>query len=161
MDEVKTVVGIAEYKIAQSPELLTAYGLGSCVGVAVYDSRLKTGGLAHVMLPSSRLHSAAVHPGKYADTALEAVVGEMEKAGCRRQSLAAKIVGGANMFSGVAQNPVPIGLRNVSAVREKLREMGIPIVGEEVGGTHGRTILFHLETGRVEIRELNQPVLNI
>jgi chemotaxis protein CheD len=81
----------------------------------------------------------------------------MEKAGCRRKNLAAKIVGGANMFSDIVQSAVPIGLRNVSAVRQKLEELGIPIEAEEVGGTKGRTMIFTLEDGRVEIRRLNQP----
>lgn len=158
MGEETLVVGIAEYKTSQRPGRLMAYGLGSCVGVAVYDSRKKTGGLAHVMLPSSRLHPEAVFPGKFADTAIAALVGEMEKAGSSRKNLKAKIIGGSNMFSGIVQNPVPIGLRNASAAREKLKEMGIPVVAEAIGGTQGRTMIFNMEDGQVEIRQLNQPV---
>ncbi len=157
MGEESRVVGIAEIIVSQSPQRLMAYGLGSCVGVALYDATSKTGGMAHVMLPSSRLHSSETHPGKYADTAISVLVAEMENAGCRRKNMAAKIVGGANMFSDIIQSGVPIGLRNVSAVRQKLEELGIPIAAEEVGGTKGRTMIFTLEDGRVEIRRLNQP----
>ncbi len=158
MDDDSQVVGIAEITVAQSPQRLMAYGLGSCVGVTLYDVKTKTGGMAHVMLPSSRLRPLATPLGKYADTALGVLAAEVEKAGGRREKLEAKIVGGANMFEGLPQNvAAPIGLRNVAAVRQKLGELGIPIVGEQVGGNRGRTMIFNLEDGRVEIRMLNQP----
>ena len=150
-------MGIAEIAISQSPQRLVAYGLGSCVGVTLYDGKNKTGGLAHVMLPTSRLHSTEAPPGKYADTAMSAMLAEMLKAGSSLRGLQAKIIGGANMFASLTQNSVPIGLRNVSAIRQVLGEMGIPIVGEDVGGTHGRTMIFDLEDGRVEVRKLNLP----
>lgn len=158
MGEESRVVGIAEMTVAQSPQRLTAYGLGSCVGVTFYDRKAKTGGMVHVMLPSSLIRSAEAPPGKYADTALGVLVAEVEKAGARRGNLEAKIVGGANMFSDLPQSlAVPIGLRNVAAVRQKLAELSIPITGEAVGGNRGRTMVFNLEDGRVEIRMLNQP----
>lgn len=158
MGEDSRVVGIADIAISQSPQKLVAYGLGSCVGVALYDTRSKTGGLAHVMLPSSRLHSNETPPpGKYADTAISALAAEMQKAGCRIKGLEAKIVGGANMFASLAQSAMPIGLRNVSAIRLALAELGIPILGEDVGGAQGRTMIFNLEDGRIEIRKLNLP----
>jgi chemotaxis protein CheD len=159
MAEENWVVGIAEVKVAQSPQRLMAYGLGSCVGVMIYDRQAKTGGLAHVMLPSSRLYSQTPFPGKFADTAIETLVMEMEKIGCQRDRLFSKIAGGANMFPSIVQSSVPIGLRNVSAAREKLREWGIPILAEQVGGTQGRTVIFDLAEGQVEIRQLNQPSL--
>lgn len=157
MGEENRVVGIAEIALSQSPQRLVAYGLGSCVGVTLYDGKSRTGGLAHVMLPTSRLHSTEAAPGKYADTAMSSLLAEMLKAGCSLDNLRAKIVGGANMFASLTQSSVPIGLRNVSAVRQILAEMGIPIVGEDVGGTQGRTLIFTLDDGRVEIRKLNLP----
>jgi chemotaxis protein CheD len=158
MGDENRIVGIAEIAVASSPQRLMALGLGSCIGVTLYDAEAKVGGMAHVMLPSSKLHSAEALPGKYADTALVALAAELEKAGGGREKLEAKIVGGANMFADISTNiSVPIGLRNVTAVRSKLSEMGISIVGEEVGGNRGRTIIFNLNDGRVEIRKLNQP----
>ncbi|HJT23279.1 MAG TPA: chemotaxis protein CheD [bacterium] len=159
MAEENRVVGIAEIIVSQSPQKLMAYGLGSCVGVTLYDARNKTGGLAHVMLPSSQLHSNETPPpGKYADTALTALVAEMQKAGCRVKGLEAKIVGGANMFASLSQSSMPIGLRNVSAIRHILLGKDIPIVGEDIGGSQGRTMIFNLGDGRIEIRKLNLPV---
>ncbi len=157
MGEENRVVGIAEIALSQSPQRLVAYGLGSCVGVTLYDAKNQTGGMAHVMLPSSKLHSTEAPPGKYADTAMSHLLAEMLKTGSLLRYLEAKVIGGANMFASLTQSSVPIGLRNVSAVRQILGEMGIPIVGEDVGGTHGRTVIFNLEDGRVEIRKLNLP----
>jgi chemotaxis protein CheD len=150
------VVGIAEFKTARSPECLSAYGLGSCVGVTLYDPGKRIGGFAHVMLPSSRLHTEITVPGKYADTALEALLVELKRDGAHLKDLEAKLVGGANMFEAIAQHAVPVGLRNVSAVREKLQEHSIPVIAEDVGGTRGRTVVFHLEDGRIEVKKLNQ-----
>lgn len=161
MGEENRVVGIAEYAVAVPPQRLAALGLGSCVAVLLYDPKAKVGGLAHVMLPSSRLHAEVTVPGKFADTALDALMAVMEKSGGRRKSFEAKIIGGANMFPTVATSPVPIGLRNVNAARLKLGDLGIPVVAEEVGGTQGRTLVFNLENGRVEIRTLNQGVRTI
>lgn len=161
MGEENQVVGIAEYAVAVPPQRLAALGLGSCVAVVLYDPDAQVGGLAHVMLPSSRLHSEVKVPGKFADTALDALVAGMEKAGGRRRFLRAKIIGGANMFPTVATSPVPIGLRNVNAARLKLQELGVPVVAEEVGGTQGRTLVFYVEDGRVEIRTLNQNTRSI
>jgi chemotaxis protein CheD len=159
MPEECLSVGIAEYKIAAAPLRLGAYGLGSCVGAALWDPEKKVGGLAHIMLPSSSLSSNEPLRGKFADTAIEGLLEELEKAGCGKSRLIAKLVGGANMFSWAFAGAVPIGLRNVSAAREKLGAAGIPILAEEVGGDRGRTVYFYPQNGSLEIRKLNQPSL--
>lgn len=159
MPEKDWMVGIAEYKVAQSPDRLVAYGLGSCVAVSLYDRNNKIGGLAHVMLPSSRAYSKFFIKGKYADTAIEALIEEMLLFGADLTAIQAKLVGGANMFVSIAQQTVAIGLRNVSAAREKLFEIKIPILSEEVGGAQGRTILFSADDGRIEIRKLNKSTI--
>ncbi len=156
MYETDRVVGIAEYLTAQNPDRLVAYGLGSCVGIALYDPRLKLGGLAHAMLPLSQFHPQSKSRGKFVDTALEELLGIMKKVGGRQKRLQAKLVGGANMFTSIVRNPLPIGLRNIMAAREILKNYQIPIVSEEVGGMQGRTMFFSLSDGRIQIRKLNQ-----
>lgn len=159
MDEKDWTVGIAEFKVARSPDRLIAYGLGSCVGVALYDPSRKIGGLSHFMLPTSRLHAEVLAPGKYADTSIETLLEELLKEGVPPGGLLAKLVGGANMFSGIVQSAFPVGARNVAAAREKLAEKKIPILAEEVGGGQGRTMVFSLEDGKVEIKKFNRPIL--
>lgn len=158
MTEGTTGVRIADFMVASEPQILTIFGLGSCVGVALYDPAVRLGGLAHVMLPSSRLSSKKNLPGKFADTAVPVMADEIVRRGASPDRLVAKLVGGANMFSFLPQATVSIGLRNVAALREKLNEVGIPILSERVGGEQGRSILFNLTDGRIEIRRLNQPL---
>ncbi|HOB37201.1 MAG TPA: chemotaxis protein CheD [Candidatus Avimonas sp.] len=146
------VVGISDQKIAFSPDKLVSYALGSCVGVCIYDRKLRVAGLAHILLPNSKesLH-CPVNPCKYADTAIEKLVAGMEAAGCRRQRLTAKISGGANMFD----IPGPsIGEKNVEAVKLKLLSLKIDIVAADVGGNHGRTLIFDSVSGKLEIKSL-------
>jgi len=157
MDEKEWVVGIAETKVSQSPDRLVAYGLGSCVAVTLFDTRLKCGGLAHIMLPSSELSTRTFLPGKYADSAIDLLFLEMKAMGSRRQDLESKLVGGANMFKTIISHSVPIGIRNSMAAREKLKQISIPVLGEDLGGESGRTIVFSLMDGRIKIRKVNKP----
>ena len=77
-DEVVNV-GVAEYFVTHNPHVLASFGLGSCVGIALYDERKKIGGLAHIMLPDSKAITKRGGAGRYADTAIEAMVEEMER----------------------------------------------------------------------------------
>ncbi|MGH7739599.1 MAG: chemotaxis protein CheD [bacterium] len=157
MGESEQLVGIAEVKAGRAPETLVVYGLGSCVGVALYDRESRNGGLAHVMLPSSAQAAKVVQIGKYADTAINFLVGELGRMGSPPGRLAAKLVGGANMFKTLVSHPVSIGSRNGIAARESLWKYSIPIVGEDLGGEAGRTIQFSLADGRIRVKKMNQP----
>ncbi len=157
MPESEWPVGIAEIKTARSPDRLSAIGLGSCVGVAVWDGESGWGALAHVMLPAQNGLSSVPVRGKFADTAVEWLLAELVQRGADLGRLKAKLVGGANMFNSIHHNPLPVGLRNVMACREELSQRGIPIVAEDIGGSKGRSILFHPEDGRILIRSLKQP----
>ena len=157
-------VGVAEYYVTHNPHILASFGLGSCVGVALYDKRKRIGGLVHIMLPDSEAMVRKGNPGKYADTAIKAVVEEMERLGSLRRDIRAKVAGGACMFSiPGAINPrnVPgpclgmqIGDRNVEAVKKVLEELKIPIEAEDTGGNHGRTMRFDVSDGTVTISSI-------
>lgn len=67
------IVGIADMKISFEPDIvLITYGLGSCIGMTIYDPFLKVGGLLHFMLPDSKLDTqkANLNPLIFADTAI-------------------------------------------------------------------------------------------
>ncbi len=157
MPETDWPVGIAEMKVALGPDRLTAIGLGSCVGVALWDEVSGWGALAHVMLPSQSTRSHTPSLGKFADTAVQWIVAELLQKGADQGRLRAKLVGGANMFQTIQSNPLPIGLRNVMACREELTKRGIPILAEDVGGIRGRSIVFFPQGGRLSIRTLGFP----
>lgn len=123
--------------------------LGSCLGVVLFDRRVKAAAMAHIVLPES--HGNRNHPGKYADTAIREMIRVLESLFAGQPlKLTAKIAGGANMFatSGAAAT---VGQQNVSAVEKQLEEMRIPILGRHVGGTQGRRMAMNVATGIVTV----------
>lgn len=151
-----TRVGMADYKVAKAPGQLITTGLGSCVGVALYDPKAKVAGLAHIMLPDSQRGLPSSNKGKFADTAIPALMEEMEKAGAHSPRLQAKIVGGAQMFKFADNNDHNrIGERNVEATVEILSQLRIPILAQDTGGGRGRTIFFDPNDGRLVVRTVD------
>ncbi len=149
-------VGMAELSVSSSPDILKATGLGSCVGVCIYDTVSKIGGMAHIMLPSSKnaRHSSTII-GKYSDTAIDDLLNKLLNKGIQKNNLVAKIAGGAQMFSFAGGSEImKIGQRNIEAVKEDLKKHNIKIVAEDVGGNYGRTIEFSLLSGELSIRTI-------
>jgi chemotaxis protein CheD len=142
------IVGIGEFCVSKRP--LSSIGLGSCVGLVLHDTRRGIGGLAHIMLPAS--NGKVDRPGKFADTAVTTLLSEIYRQYGKNGKMIAKMTGGASMFSRFSEN-FSIGERNLAAVRISLKELSIPIVAEDVGGSMGRTITYFPEDrGKVRIR---------
>jgi chemotaxis protein CheD len=156
-------VGIADMKIVKIPQLIRTSGLGSCVGVVIYDFERKLAGLAHVMLPESSLAKGqSFNPAKYADTAVQALVSHLKAKGAKAGTLKAKIAGGAQMFQFTAANELMrIGPRNVEAVKNELNRLNIRLVSEDVGGNSGRTIEFNPMNGMLLIKSVNSGIKEI
>ena len=148
MEYKEIKVGIADYKLAKTPDRIMTIGLGSCVGIALLDKKTGIGGLAHIMLPSSEKFSNVTNIKKFADLALPNLIKEMVAQGAKERDLKAKIAGGASMFNfSDSKANMDIGGRNSVAVKEILKSRRIPIISEEIGGTKGRTITFDTATG--------------
>ncbi|AJD91022.1 chemotaxis protein CheD [Jeotgalibacillus malaysiensis] len=147
-------VGIADAKITSAPDTIRTSGLGSCVGVVLYDERTRLAGLVHIMLPDSSLaRSGEINPAKFADTGIPYLIRLMN---CSPGRLKAKIAGGAQMFQFSGQkDTMRIGPRNVEAVKSILSSLRINIVSEDTGGSSGRTIEFDPSAGMLSIRTVN------
>lgn len=146
-------VGMADYKATSHPSILITLGLGSCVGIALFDPLTKIIGLAHIMLPTSKIAKDVINEAKFADTAIIRLVDDMVMLGANRKSIKAKLAGGAQMFNFTNSNDsIRIGLRNVEASKEVLAKLNIPIVSEDVGGNHGRTIELYSDDGKLMIK---------
>lgn len=156
-------VGMAELNTVCPPDTIRTSGLGSCVGLVLYDEVRLVAGMAHVMLPSSSLcRQDRPNPAKYADTAIPALLQCLEVEGARTLSLKAKLAGGAQMFSfSTGNDMMRIGPRNVEAIKEKLNLLRIPIIAEDVGGSSGRTIEFDPQSKKLHIRTVNQGIKEI
>lgn len=161
MNVVKTrviKVGIADLNFVKAPDVIRTSGLGSCVGVVIFDPIMKIAGMAHVMLPDSKSSKKDnFNQYKYADTAIPILIETLLKDGARKFALKAKIAGGAQMFAfSVKNDMLRIGERNAIAVKEMLEEYRIPIIAEDLHGNSGRTIEFSPETSMLHIRTISQ-----
>ncbi|HEX2944689.1 MAG TPA: chemotaxis protein CheD [Clostridia bacterium] len=155
-------VGMADLQSSRHPCIITTLGLGSCVGIALYDPYKKVAGLAHVMLPSSQQARNNTNIAKFADTAIVKLVEDMISLGATRSQLVAKLAGGAQMFSfNDTSEMLRIGARNVSASKEALNLLGIPIISEDTGGNYGRTIEIHSETGKLMVKTIGHGLKEI
>lgn len=155
-------VGIAAMNIVKYPETIRTSGLGSCVGVVLYDKAAKIAGLVHVMLPDSSLdRSKRINAAKFADTGIYALIEMLKAEGARPMFLKAKIAGGAQMFQFGSSDAIRIGPRNVEAVKAELKRLSIPILAEETGGTSGRTIEFDPSTSKLSIRTVNKGMIEV
>ena len=92
-------VGIAQMDIVKVPNTIRTSGLGSCVGVVLYDETKHVAGLIHIMLPDSSLgRSETINIAKFADTGIEGLIDRLKAEGVQKFTLKAKIAGGAQMF---------------------------------------------------------------
>lgn len=152
-------VGIAELKVSGQPDRLITMGLGSCIGLTLYDPVTRIGGLLHIMLPDSTMFSEVKKPAKFADLGIPLLVSEIKRRGGRVNSLQAKMAGGAQMFSGANDKfMLNIGERNIVTTRLILKGLGIKVLAEEVGGNRGRTIILDTVNGQVSIRTVGTQV---
>lgn len=150
-------VGMADYKTGRNPASLISYGLGSCVGIALFDTVAKVGGLAHIMLPDSTQARATDNPAKFADTALPLMLSEIIKLGAVKSRITAKIAGGAQMFTFTNTTDIMrVGERNAEAVRLILRKLEIRLIAEDTGGNYGRTVELKLDTGVFRVKTIDK-----
>ena len=162
MDYIEIKVGIADLNVAYSPDKLITVGLGSCVGIAIYDKSLALGGLAHIMLPDSSQFNKVTNEIKFADLAIPILVRDMIKKGAKLRNMRAKIAGGASMFNFADKSIImDIGNRNGIAVRNALKVLSIPIIAEDIGGNKGRTLIFDTNSGVLSIRTVGMGITEI
>ena len=147
-------IGIAELDTVTPPDSIKTIGLGSCVGIVLYDHVKKIGGMAHIMLPESNIHiSDGIKVAKFADTAIPYLYKKLLAKGATAKNIYAKIAGGAEMFTVLGQNTgLRVGPRNVEMTKKILKDLNIARVGESVGGSCGRTIEFFPESGVLKVR---------
>ena len=155
-------VGMADLKTAKAPDTLTTLGLGSCIGIALWDPTTKIGGLAHIMLPDSTKIRNNSNIAKFADTGIVELVRQMEALGVPRRRMVAKIAGGAKMFEVSGTTSVGnIGEKNAIASKKTLQELGIPILAEDTGLNYGRTVELDCSNGDYIIKAVGKSVNKI
>jgi len=142
-------VGIADFAVTADGAVLTTSGLGSCLGIGFHDDRAGVAGLVHVMLPTAPDEPTNV--AKYTDTGIDAVLNAMYDEGATADDVTAKLAGGSAMFEFDSQDE-SIGARNVATARSTLDRHGVPITAEDIGGSSGRSVRFHGDTGTLHVK---------
>jgi chemotaxis protein CheD len=134
-------------------QVLTTYALGSCIGLAIHDAAAGVGGMLHFMLPDSSIdpQRARQNPYLFADTGIPLLLDNLRARGASFKRMVVRAAGGAQMMD--REGVFEIGKRNYVAMRKILWKAGVLIDGEEVGGTHSRTMRLEIGSGRVWLHE--------
>lgn len=156
-------VGMADIGVASGGALLRTTGLGSCVGLTLFDPLRLVAGMAHIMLPTSEIaREGQLNLAKYADTSIPELLARLVRMGADRKRLVAKLAGGAQMFAFAGgSDSLRIGPRNVESTKQELERLEIPIAAEDTGGNYGRTIEFDSASGILSIRSVQFGVKEI
>lgn len=142
--------------VSTSPGVLITRGLGSCLGITFYDPVTKLGGMAHAMLPDIEKARSRSNKYRFVNSCINELLQEFEKRGCPRNRVVVKLFGGAHMFSFInADSVLNVGQKNIEMALALLKELGLKIAGQEVGGNFGRTIEFNLESGKVLVKTIS------
>ena len=151
-------VGMADLKIAKAPDLLTTLGLGSCIGLTLYDPVSKVGGLVHYMLPDSTKLKNNTNIAKFGDTGIRELYKQIVANGANPRRLVAKIAGGAKMFevSGLS-NVGNVGERNAEEAVLILKELNVSLIARDTGLNYGRTVVLDCSTGDYLIKSVGKP----
>lgn len=163
MDELVVKVGMADLRIAAGGAVLKTTGLGSCVGLTLFDERTQVAGMVHVMLPSSEIaREASINIAKYADTSIPHLIELMRQEGAEPRRFVAKMAGGAQMFAFHSNSDaMRIGPRNVESCKLMLKQFNIPLLSEDTGANYGRTVEFNSRSGMLTIRSVQHGVKEI
>jgi chemotaxis protein CheD len=149
-------VNMSNMKIARAPDLLVTRGLGSCLGITLYDPTKKIGAIAHPMLPDIDKSKNKSNPARFVNSVINKMLEELKKQGCLKKNLVAKLFGGAHMFSFISQDSIlNVGEKNIQMAKSVFQQHGIKIAAEELRGSIGRTIVLDLETGKVRVKTIS------
>ncbi|MCT4613014.1 MAG: chemotaxis protein CheD [Clostridia bacterium] len=163
LDTLQVVkVGMADLNLIKGEGMITTLGLGSCVGISLYDPLTKVAGMAHIMLPDSTQIKNNDNKFKFADTATVILIDKMIELGASKSRITAKLAGGAQMFSFANDSDImKVGERNVIASKEALKKAGIKIIAEDTGKDYGRTIQLFAEDGKLIVKTIGKGTIEL
>lgn len=107
----------------------------------------------HILLPGKATAERFDAASRYGINAMELLIGKVQSLGGDRHRLEAKVFGGGNILNGLESRFNP-GLRNSSFALEFLKDEGIPVVGQDLGGDNARRIYLRTDTGEVLMRRI-------
>jgi chemotaxis protein CheD len=133
-----------EYRVVDDANVVLTTILGSCVAACLRDPEAGVGGMNHFLLPGDLQASGNSDVERYGVHLMELLINGLLKRGARRERLEAKLFGGARVVEGLSD----IGSKNASFAKSYLRNEGIKLVAEDLGGLLGRRMEYYPISGR-------------
>jgi len=140
-------VAAGNYYVSNAKKLILHAYLGTCVGVALYDSEAGVGGLIHLLLPEPISQGETFCPEKYASIGFPIFLKALYDAGASPEKLKACIAGGA--LVGPLKNydlDLDIGGRTVERVMQFITAEKIQIEKSETGGFFTCCLSINMQT---------------
>jgi chemotaxis protein CheD len=153
-DQQQHQVTIGEYEVTVTGAELVSYGLGSCLGVALYDEKRSIAGLIHIKRPRAPSHTGS-NKASFADTGLRMLFDEMQSCGAEAQDVTATLAGGSDIDGAAAAVTMDIGRKNINQAKQTLEKLGITISDTTVGGNEVMSMYFDGGSGEVTIETLS------
>ncbi len=139
-------VDTGDIQVAESPVCLQSIALGSCIALIMYESELKIGGLAHIMLPGRSTSNQK--PTQYAEDAIESLIDTVKILGAKAEDLQISIVGGANILQ---EGDLPDKL--IESVLGHLERLNFGVTFMRVGGILRRSVMLDTNSGQIFFTE--------
>jgi len=149
-DVIKIMPG--EFHVASGSKIALATVLGSCVSAVIWDPVTRIGGMNHFMLSSSHYDGAHRESARFGLFAMDILIEHLVLSGALRNSLEAKVFGGARVLKG--QIASDIGAGNAAFVLDYLEDVGIPVTAQSLGDVYARKLYFFSDTGQVLMRKV-------
>jgi chemotaxis protein CheD len=152
-EPARLMVGMAGLEVSQDPNvLLCTLPLGACLAIAIYDPKVKVGGVLHSLLPASSMdpERALIRPGMFLDTGLEELLARAQRLHATRENLRVFVAGAAQIMD--EQPPFDIAKSNCDILPELLAQKGVEIYAQKLGGRTNCSLELILATGEVRLK---------
>ena len=154
---VVTTVHQGDCLVSGEAEVTFSTVLGSCVSACIRDTKAKVGGMNHFLL-AEQSGSARDRYGasaRYGAYAMERLINTVLQRGTgNKANLEVKVFGGGLINASL----IDIGAKNIEFVRQFLAVEGYRVIGEDLGGTFARRVLFKPYSGRAFVKRLDSDV---
>jgi len=131
-------VGWDNYAIGEGEELIGTDSVSSSLAITLYNPQNKIGILAHILGVEGSPDE--VKPERIIDTLLKQL---NVSGGLNYKKLEATLAGEGIVLAG--------SQRNSPIVRARIKDYGIPIIGEDLCRAPGRLVFLNCDIGRVEV----------
>jgi chemotaxis protein CheD len=156
----KLIVGVGDMIVSNSEtDTIITYALGSCLGVTIYDSVARVGGMLHAMLPDSSISKKNVELNihKYVNTGIPALFKAAYDLGAKKSRIKLKMAGCSQILD--ESNFFNIGEKNYAAARKLLWKNNMMIESEYCDKSESITLAIDIINGEVIMKINNKTML--